>query len=91
MAALVTFTHYCSKPRSKYARARREQLPWHGSFSQRAKEFEWDKAWEVLDEHPGYVDMRPPYRKFAAIHEAAFEGGVYVERMWWAFDHTGQI
>lgn len=45
-----------------------------------AKEFEWDKAWEVLDEHPGYVDMRPPYRKFAAIHQAAFEGQVDVLR-----------
>lgn len=39
-----------------------------------AKEFNWDKVWEVLDERPGYVDMKPPYRVFAAIHQAAFEG-----------------
>lgn len=39
-----------------------------------AREFQWDKVWEVLDERPGYVDMRPPYRRYAAIHQAAFEG-----------------
>lgn len=45
-----------------------------------AKEFDWDKVWEVLDQHPGYVDMRPPYRKFAAIHQVAYEGQIDVAR-----------
>lgn len=41
-----------------------------------AKDFEWDKAWKILERHPGYVDMRPPYRRFGAIHQAAFEGKI---------------
>eukprot|EP00929_Paragymnodinium_shiwhaense_P038660 TRINITY_DN20404_c4_g1_i1.p1 TRINITY_DN20404_c4_g1~~TRINITY_DN20404_c4_g1_i1.p1 ORF type:complete len:781 (-),score=240.71 TRINITY_DN20404_c4_g1_i1:236-2578(-) len=40
------------------------------------KQNDWDPVWEILDRHPGYVDMRPRKRFFAAIHQAALKGDV---------------
>lgn len=45
-----------------------------------AKDFEWDTVWEILGRHPGYVNMRPPLRRYAAIHQAAYHGDVAVLR-----------
>ncbi|CAJ1343229.1 unnamed protein product [Effrenium voratum] len=39
-------------------------------FISAAKEAEWDTLREILGRHPGYVNMRPPYRRYAAIHQA---------------------
>eukprot|EP00933_Yihiella_yeosuensis_P069952 TRINITY_DN7713_c1_g1_i2.p1 TRINITY_DN7713_c1_g1~~TRINITY_DN7713_c1_g1_i2.p1 ORF type:complete len:811 (-),score=203.45 TRINITY_DN7713_c1_g1_i2:87-2483(-) len=43
-----------------------------------AKEQEWNKVWKILKKHPLYVNMRPPHRKYAAIHQAAYGGNVKV-------------
>jgi len=39
-----------------------------------AKHFNWDGAFDILKRHPGYIDMRPPYRRYAIIHHAAYAG-----------------
>jgi ankyrin repeat protein len=43
-----------------------------------AKNFQWDKVWELLGRFPYYADKRPPYRRYAAIHQAACSGEVDV-------------
>lgn len=45
-----------------------------------AKDFVWDTVWEILARIPRYVNMRPPYRRYAAIHQAAFCGDVEILR-----------
>ncbi|CAK9042461.1 Bacilysin biosynthesis oxidoreductase BacC [Durusdinium trenchii] len=49
-------------------------------FIAAAKEGEWETLREILGRHPGYVNMRPPYRRYAAIHQACYHGDVEVIR-----------
>lgn len=49
-------------------------------FIAAAKDGEWDQLREILGRHPGYVNMRPPYRRYAAIHQACYHGDAEVVR-----------
>ncbi|CAJ1376193.1 unnamed protein product [Effrenium voratum] len=49
-------------------------------FISAAKEAEWDTLREILGRHPGYVNMRPPYRRYAAIHQACYHGDASIVR-----------
>eukprot|EP00931_Biecheleriopsis_adriatica_P115098 TRINITY_DN90935_c0_g1_i1.p1 TRINITY_DN90935_c0_g1~~TRINITY_DN90935_c0_g1_i1.p1 ORF type:complete len:783 (+),score=232.79 TRINITY_DN90935_c0_g1_i1:85-2433(+) len=49
-------------------------------FITASKEGDWDSMWAILGRHPGYVNMRPPLRRYAAIHQAAYHGDVDVLR-----------
>lgn len=51
-------------------------------FVQFAKEFDWDRVFAILEQHPGYINMRPELRRFSAIHQAAYAGhGHIVKKM----------
>ncbi|CAK0836201.1 unnamed protein product [Prorocentrum cordatum] len=40
----------------------------------------WDAVWEILGRHPTYVNRRPDYRRYSAVHQAALFGDVGVLR-----------
>lgn len=49
-------------------------------FIAAAKEGEWEQMREILGRHPGYVNMRPPYRRYGAIHQACYHGDAEIVR-----------
>mmetsp|Transcript_42979 Transcript_42979/g.79918 ORF Transcript_42979/g.79918 Transcript_42979/m.79918 type:complete len:809 (-) Transcript_42979:72-2498(-) len=50
-------------------------------FIQAAKRFHWKQACNILERHPGYIDMRPHYRFYGAIHHAAYQGDADILHM----------
>jgi len=85
-AALKASTAGVAVGKAKKAKAKKASVPEDPDtteledFIAAAKDAEWEKVWEILERHPGYVNMRPPYRRYAAIHQACFHGEADVVR-----------
>ncbi|CAE7519852.1 bacC, partial [Symbiodinium necroappetens] len=85
-AALKASTAGVAVGKAKKAKAKKASVPEDPDtteledFIAAAKDAEWEKVWEILERHPGYVNMRPPYRRYSAIHQACFHGEADVVR-----------